>query len=87
MRASLFVVMDENNDVLYYKIVPNDQRVHMAKALGEIWSTPNRSIVTEAVYTDNPNSDKSMVEDEFKKHSRHAGKSIDVLQVTMPSFG
>ena len=63
MKASLFIVLNEVNDVVAYKIVPNDKREHVGGVLETIFE--ESPIVTKAIYTDNPRADKSIVEAAF----------------------
>ena len=53
--------MNENGQVLNFRIVPCDSREFMKPAFEQIWSTKNRNIKTLAVYTDNPKSDKAAI--------------------------
>ena len=66
MKASLFIVLNEFNDVIAYQIVPNDKREHVGVVLDTIFK--ESPISTKAIYTDNPHTDKSIVETAFGNH-------------------
>ena len=83
MKASLFIVLNEHNDVISYQIVPNDKREHVGVVLDSIFERQNSDVQTEGVYTDNPKSDKKVVEEAFSKHFKG---TIATLQVCFICF-
>lgn len=85
MKASLFLIQNETGQVLHHKIVPTDERVHIAEALSDIWNTPEREPITQAVYTDNAKSDINTIEATFANtHSVEDVENmpIDVCEVS-----
>ena len=71
--------MNEVNQVLKYKIVPNDTRGHIEKMLISIISTSNRTVNTLALFTDNARADFAIITRMFAKFNLN----IDVLQVIL----
>ena len=61
LRASLLIILNENGCVLSYKVVNNDRREELYDLLLELWSTVNRVVITECVYSDNPKVDSSFI--------------------------
>ena len=62
VSASLLLILNENGEVLTYKIVSNDRREELYKLLLDIWKNSERKIITECVYTDNPKVDESFIQ-------------------------
>jgi len=73
LKASLFVVMDEGGAVHWFNIVPCDSREYMRTAFRDIWDTPSRQVITQAVYTDNVRTDTNTLQDTFMTVSSHEG--------------
>ena len=83
MKASVFLVLNEHNDVIAYQIVPNDKREHVGGVLETIFERQNSDIQTEAVYTDNPTVDKKVVEAAFSKHFNGHILTLQVLSFVL----
>ena len=67
VSASLLLILNENGEVLTYKIVSNDRREELYKLLLDIWKNSERKIITECVYTDNPKVDESFIQKAFEE--------------------
>ncbi len=80
VKSSLWIVTNEYNQVLDWKIVPNDSARYIKDSLERIWSTPNRKIVPQAHYTDHVVKDTNSISSLFKEIYPKEQKSIDVLQ-------
>lgn len=65
--------------MLGFRIVPNDSRKYIRELLKEIWETPGRTVITKAVYTDNPRVDTAVVSKTFSEF--YPDKTIYILQV------
>ncbi len=51
LSSSLLLVLNEDGQVLNYKIVPNDRREHVETCLNEIWTEPDAQKIYEVVYS------------------------------------
>ena len=59
LKASLLVIMNEDNAVVFHKIVPNDTKEYLSELLSDIWS--NSEVITKAMYTDHPAKDSKTI--------------------------
>lgn len=81
VHASLLFVLNEHGQVLHFSIVPNDTKPLVGQALTAVWNTPGRpaSLVTQAVYTDNPRADQHTIQDAFESQWSHHNSVLLVL--------
>lgn len=83
MRASLLLILSEQNYVLAFRIVPNDSRDFISTLLEEIWLTERiDGVHTLVVYTDNSNVDKKSIKEAYKKFFPENNIPIHVLLVS-----
>ncbi len=69
--------MNEVNQVLSYKIVPDDSRGYIEKMFDDIIHTPNRKVDTIAIFTDNAKADYAIFTGLFAENNL----TVNVLQV------
>lgn len=80
------MILNENGEVLTYKIVSNDRREELYKLLLDIWKNSERKIITECVYTDNPKVDESFIQKAFEETAPKEESEFHVLTVLLDIF-
>jgi hypothetical protein len=78
MKSSLLICMNEVNQVLSYKIVPNDTRGYVEKMIEAIITLPNRKASTLAIFTNNAFADFGILKGLFQR----LNMDVAVLQVS-----
>ena len=74
-------MLNEHGHVLSFQIVLNDTRDYLREHLSSIWNTKGRTVITQAVYTDNPKVNERIIKEAFGTLSLHDNHSLHVLLV------
>jgi hypothetical protein len=84
VKASLFIILNENGAVLAYQICPNDKKEIVLDLFEEIWLTEGRTVKTRFIFTDNVKKDQASLKKRFLKI--HPNHSVSIIQVRSISF-
>jgi hypothetical protein len=60
--------LNEESQILNYKIVSNDQQILVQDLLKKIWTTTGAQKLCEVVYTDNPKVDKRFIQQIYQEY-------------------
>lgn len=67
-KASLYIIANEIDAIIAWKIVPNDTRAHVSELISEYFHEGDpTSVVTQVFYTDNVVSDQNKLQEIFTK--------------------
>ncbi len=78
MNSSLLICMNEVNQVLKYKIVPNDGRSFIESMIKSIVHDESRAVETKVIFTNNARADSAILKGMFIELEL---PEVDVLQV------